>query len=358
MTEDVKKEPTDKDISDALLRTRQRRKKAQEVNPQRDVTESVQKKVTAVATKVEKKEPEKKLSKEEKAVKEAKQKLEIAKKKLEEAKKKNDAKAIKKAEKEVKKAKEALARAQKKLREKTGMDAKALAKRSNANEEGMKKAGMDKDAAKKKSGKEDDKDKKKEGPDKDKSQSRSGQDSKAKMAGHINLPSGMRIRQDGPDYVLVTTDKAGNEHTTPVTDVMNQIDKYNKGVDAQNAAVKAQGSVQNGVANRAAGLDPAKEGLPTNGASGHVQVKGTPEPVLPAVSANELKGAEDIASASGKIKPEDVRAVSEAAMQLSKLDLVKDPKALEKLNERKKQNEERKRQKELAQAGRSGGMVM
>lgn len=284
-------------------------------------------------------EPKVKLTKKEKAIEKAQKevdkaelKLKEAKQKLDEAKRLLKAKDIKKQEKAVKKAQDDLKKAKEKLRKAKGekpMDLRETAKRANKNEEKRKKAGMD--------NKDKDKDKDK---NKDKNKEKTQQNDKLKLASHINLPSGMRIRQDGPNYVLVTTDKSGKELTTPVTDVINQIDKYNKNVDAQNASLKAQSIAQ--PVNQPQNLTPTNDGLKTSGVTGNVQVSGTPAPVLPTVPANELKGAEDIAAASGKIKPEDVKQVAETAMQLSKLGILKDPHALEELNKRKKRQEERK----------------
>ncbi len=283
----------------------------------------VQEKLKNVAARKE--EPKVKLTKEEKAIKKAKeavekaeQKLKEAKQKLEEAKRLNKTKEeIQKRTQAVRKAEAALKKAKEKLRKARGekpMDLRQAGQKAKNNTEKRKKAGMND----------------KHGNGKD------TRNSNTKLASHINLPSGMRIRQDGPDYVLVTTDKAGNEHTTPVTDVMNQIDKYNKGVDAQNAAAKAQSAVKP--------IQPQNGSVPANRTTVNVPEKNippTPTPALPTVSDNELKGAENIASVSGKIKPDDVREFAETAMQLSKSGLLKDPHALEKLNERKRRQEQK-----------------
>jgi len=279
------------------------------------------------------KEALKKLPKEERAVKKAEKALEEAKKKLEEAKKKDNAKEIKKAEEKVKKAEEKLKKAKKAKADKEKLDLKGLAKKKKDNDEKMKKAGIEKKDPKE--------DKKEQGNSNANEQTKTAQ--KAQLASRINV-DGMDIQQHGPKFVLVG--KNGRE--TDVTDVMNEIDKYNKGVDAQNAATKAQGAVQKGVEDKAKGMNPKGQGLPTNGATGNVQVKGTPE-LLPSIPPVQQKAAEDITSSKlPDLKPEEKAFVAQKALQLSKLDLMKDPKAMEKLNERQKQNDEKERQKQLA----------
>lgn len=286
--------------------------------------------------KQQKKEADKKLPKEDKKLNTAKVKVEEAKKALEEAKKKNNPKGIEKAEDKLKKAQKALEKARKAKMEKEKLSLKDIAKRTKATEEKLDKAGVKKKDPK-------DKDDKTKGKDKDKEKQKDNEqtksDQKVQLASKINV-NGMDIQQHGPKFVLVG--KNGRE--TDVTDVMNEIDKYNKGVDAKNAAAKAQSTVQKGVEAKAQDMNPAHQGLPTNGTSGNVQVKGTPE-LVPPVSPVQQKGAEDIVSAKlPQLNPEEKAAVAKTALELSKTGLLKDPKGLEKLNERKKKNDEREQQ--------------
>lgn len=278
------------------------------------------------ATAVEKAEKQKKkqpLSKEEKA----KKKLAEAKKRLEEAKKKNDAKAIEKAQKQVKKAEEAL----KKVRGKK--DLWQTAKEDNKNRKEREKMGMKEDPAK------DDK-AKRNTQSRDKEQVKSEQ--KAKLASRINT-NGLNIQQHAAKYVLVG--KNGQE--TDVTDIMNQIDKYNKGVDAQNAATLAQGAVQQGINGKTKDMAASEAGLPKNARNDAVAVRSQAETV-PAVPQYQQKAAEDmVAVKHPQLDAEEKSLVAKTALQLSKSDLLKDPKAMEKLNERKKQNEEKERQRRL-----------
>lgn len=281
----------------------------------------------------QKKEAEKKLSKEAKNVLKAKKKVEEAKKALEEARKKN--KDIKKAEDKLKKAQKDLEKAKKAKMEKEKLGLKDIAKRTKQTVEKLDKVGV-----KKKEPKDKDKDKNKE---KEKSNDKSKSEQKVQLASRINV-NGMDIQQHGPKFVLVG--KNGRE--TDVTDVMNEIDKYNKGVDAKNAAAKAQGAVQKGVEAKANEMDSKGQGLPTNGANGNVVVKGTPE-LVSSVPPAQQKGAEDIVAAKlPALNPEEKAAVAKTAMELSKADLLKDPKGLEKLNDRKKKNDEKEQQKMLA----------
>jgi len=276
----------------------------------------------------EEKENIKKLPKEQQKRAKAELKLKEANKKLEEAKAKNDAKAIEKAKKAVEKAKENL----EKIKKKEKLNLKEAAKREKQVQADLDKAGV----------------KKKEAPNKDKDDKSKGKenehtksDQKAKLASKINV-DGMNIQQHADKYVLV----AKNGREIDVTDVMNQIEKYNKGVDAQNAAAKAEGEVKSGIDGKAKDMNAKDAGLPTNGANGNVIVKGTPE-LVPNIPAPQQQAAEDIVGKNMPNLDKDEKAlVAETALQLSKTDLMKDPKGLEKLNERKKENDEKERQRE------------
>lgn len=287
------------------------------------------------------KESEKKLSKEDKAINKAKKKVEEAKKKLEEAKAKNNEKAIKKAEKDLEKAKKDLEKAKKAKQEKEKMDLKDLAKKSKDVEAKLDKAGVKKKEAPNKDKDDKSKDKEKD-KDKDKNKDKTNSnDQKAKLASKINV-DGMNIQQHADKYVLV----AKNGREIDVTDVMNQIDKYNKGVDAQNAAAKAEGAVKSGIDSKAKDMNAKDAGLPTNGANGNVIVKGTPE-LVPNIPAPQQKAAEDLAGKSmPNLEADEKALVAKTALELSKADLLKDPKGLEKLNERKKENDEKERKQQ------------
>lgn len=277
----------------------------------------------------------KKMPKEERKVEEAKDKLEKAKKKLEEAKKSKNDKKIEKAKKEVEKAKKDLAKAKKKLDK---LNMAQVAKRERDAAKGIK----DANDSISKNPKSKEKEKKKKENEKDNTSSKDAQ--KAKLAEHIKLPSGLQIRQDGPNYVLVSQGKDGKEQTTPINDIMNEIDKYNKSVDAKNAATLAQSNVQKGVDDKAKGMKPDGQGLPTNGVTGNVQLKGDSQS-LPTIPASQQAEAENIVKNIGgdRIKPEDVKEVAKTAMELSKLDLLKDPHAIEKLKEREEKNKDKEK---------------
>jgi len=338
---------TEEEKKDKLAKVRARKDLLKQVSPERAEKlsqEGLKKGAERIITgaeeeakrdKKQKKEAEKGLSKEDKAIKRAKDKVDEAKKKLAEAKKKDNAKDIKKAEEALKKAEAKLKKAKEAKVKKNQKSLGELTADMKKKEAEMDKAGIAKKDPK-------DKDDKNKNKDKTKENEQTKTDQKAKLASRINV--NMDIQQHGPKFVLVG--KNGRE--TDVTDVMNEIDKYNKGVDAKNAAAKAQGAVQKGVEAKANEMDPKGQGLPTNGANGNVVVKGTPE-LVPSIPPALQKGAEDIVAAKlPALDPEERAFVAKTALELSKLDLLKDPKAMEKLNERKKNNDKEEQEKLLA----------
>ena len=168
--------------------------------------------------------------------------------------------------------------------------------------------------------------------DKDKELSPERQEQKMKeMFSKVTLPSGLEIHQEGPSWVLVSKD--GKERTD-VTDVMNTIDKYNKSVDVANEENRMQNAAQSGV-DKAAGEH--NKNMEAKGVDAiHEDKVSSVEQALPSVK--DVNG-------NDVFKPEDIRAVAETAVSFaeekSMLEKLKDPKALEQMRKREKDNEEK-----------------
>lgn len=183
------------------------------------------------------------------------------------------------------------------------------------------------DPTSKSTSKEDEKKKEKE---QEKENSPEKQEQKMKeMFSKIKLPSGMEIHQEGPQWVLVSKD---GKQRTDVTDVMNTIDKFNRDVDAANNDNRMQNEAQSSV-DRAAEVNKKDEGLISSDATSKVQMVGE---ALPAV---KYDNGEQV------FKPEDIKAVAETALSFSdekmKLEALRDPKALEEMQERRKKNQDK-----------------
>ena len=185
----------------------------------------------------------------------------------------------------------------------------------------------------KKKEKEKDKEKEKE-KDKEKELTPEKQDQKMKeMFSKVRLPSGMEIHQEGPSWVLVSKD---GKQRTDVTDVMNTIDKFNRNVDAANEENRMQNNVQNS-ADRAVDANQKdlmkNDGLQINEISGKATMIGDALPMVKDIDGNQV------------FKPEDVKAVAETALAISdekmKLERLADPKALEQMKKREKDNEDK-----------------
>ena len=186
-----------------------------------------------------------------------------------------------------------------------------------------------KDPTSKSNSKEDEKKKEKE-QEKEKENSPEKQEQKMKeMFSKIKLPSGMEIHQEGPHWVLVSKD---GKQRTDVTDVMNTIDKFNRDVDAANNDNRIQNEAQSNV-DKAADVNRKDDGLISSGADSKVQMVGQ---ALPAVKD---------ANGEQVFKPEDIKAVAETALSFSDekmmLEALKDPKALEEMQERRKKNQDK-----------------
>lgn len=177
------------------------------------------------------------------------------------------------------------------------------------------------------------KEKKKE-KDKEKELTPEKQEQKMKeMFSKVRLPSGMEIHQEGPSWVLVSKD---GKQRTDVTDVMNTIDKFNRNVDAANEENRMQNNVQNS-ADRAVDASQKglmkNDGLQINEISGKATMIGDALPMVKDIDGNQV------------FKPEDVKAVAETALAISdekmKLERLADPKALEQMKKREKDNEDK-----------------
>lgn len=215
-----------------------------------------------------------------------------------------------------------------------------LAKKGNALDKKAKDAGIDiTRPSKEKDDKTKEQEKKKE---KEKENTPEKQEAKMKeMFSKVKLPSGMEIHQEGPQWVLVSKD---GKQRTDVTDVMNTIDKFNQNVDAANEQNKMQNAAQSNV-DKAANVNKNKE------ITNETKVS-TVEQALP-----NIKGMDG----QPVFKPEDMKAVAETAINFSNekalLEKLKDPKALEEMRKREKNNEKaaelaRQRISEKALGGR------
>ena len=218
-----------------------------------------------------------------------------------------------------------------------------MAKKGTELEKKAEKAGIDlKGPGLAKDIEEKNKEKKKEKEkDKEKELTPEKQEQKMKeMFSKVRLPSGMEIHQEGPSWVLVSKD---GKQRTDVTDVMNTIDKFNRNVDAANEENRMQNNVQNS-ADRA--VDASQKdlmknaGLQINEISGKATMIGDALPMVKDIDGNQV------------FKPEDVKAVAETALAISdekmKLERLADPKALEQMKKREKDNEDKAEAKRKA----------
>lgn len=199
----------------------------------------------------------------------------------------------------------------------------------------LKGPGLAKDIEEKNKEKKKEKEKEKEKEkDKEKELTPEKQEQKMKeMFSKVRLPSGMEIHQEGPSWVLVSKD---GKQRTDVTDVMNTIDKFNRNVDAANEENRMQNNVQNS-ADRAVDASQKdlmkNDGLQINEISGKATMIGDALPMVKDIDGNQV------------FKPEDVKAVAETALAISdekmKLERLADPKALEQMKKREKDNEDK-----------------
>ena len=220
-----------------------------------------------------------------------------------------------------------------------------IAKKGTELEKKAEKAGIDlkgpglaKDIEEKNKEKKKEKEKEK---DKEKELTPEKQEQKMKeMFSKVRLPSGMEIHQEGPSWVLVSKD---GKQRTDVTDVMNTIDKFNRNVDAANEENRMQNNVQNS-ADRAVDANQKdlmkNDGLQINEISGKATMIGDALPMVKDIDGNQV------------FKPEDVKAVAETALAISdekmKLERLADPKALEQMKKREKDNEDKAEAKRKA----------
>ena len=220
-----------------------------------------------------------------------------------------------------------------------------MAKKGTELEKKAEKAGIDlkgpglaKDIEEKNKEKKKEKEKEK---DKEKELTPEKQEQKMKeMFSKVRLPSGMEIHQEGPSWVLVSKD---GKQRTDVTDVMNPIDKFNRNVDAANEENRMQNNVQNS-ADRAVDASQKdlmkNDGLQINEISGKATMIGDALPMVKDIDGNQV------------FKPEDVKAVAETALAISdekmKLERLADPKALEQMKKREKDNEDKAEAKRKA----------
>ena len=226
-----------------------------------------------------------------------------------------------------------------------------LAEELNKNTEKAKKAGLVIDAEAKAKGKDDpsrsktkenertpergvmspmDKDKEKDEKEKNKNEKdpATKQEQKMKeMFSKVKLPSGLEIHQEGPQWVLVSKD---GKQRTDITDVMNTIDKYNRDVDTANNTNKMQNEAQ-GHVDKAVDVNKKDEELKVNETNGNIRMVGEALPQVKDIDGNQV------------FKPEDMKKVAETALSFSdekmKLEALKDPKHLEELQERKREND-------------------
>ena len=210
-----------------------------------------------------------------------------------------------------------------------------MAKKGTELEKKAEKAGIDlkgpglaKDIEEKNKEKKKEKEKEK---DKEKELTPEKQEQKMKeMFSKVRLPSGMEIHQEGPSWVLVSKD---GKQRTDVTDVMNTIDKFNRNVDAANEENRMQNNVQNSAVDASQKDLMKNDGLQINEISGKATMIGDALPMVKDIDGNQV------------FKPEDVKAVAETALAISdekmKLERLADPKALEQMKKREKDNEDK-----------------
>lgn len=197
--------------------------------------------------------------------------------------------------------------------------------------------GLSKDIEEKQKAKEKEKEKEKE-KDKDKEKEKEltpeKQEQKMKeMFSKVKLPSGMEIHQEGPSWVLVSQD---GKQRTDVTDVMNTIDKFNRNVDAANEENRMQNDAQSS-AEKA--VDASQKDAMQNGGLG---IDSNSDKV--AMVSEALPMVKDMDGAQ-VFNPEDIQKVAETALAASDeqmmLERLKDPKALEQMRKREKDNNEK-----------------
>ena len=137
----------------------------------------------------------------------------------------------------------------------------------------------------------------------------------------VKLPSGMEVRQEGPSWVLVSED---GRQRTDITDVVEAIDKYNRGVDATNEESRVQDEAQTGVENVA-----QRDGVQNPEASDD-RVKAVAEalPEVKDVNGNDV------------FKPEDVEAFAKLALTESDLRALEGKGLSDKLADKKRENNE------------------
>lgn len=196
------------------------------------------------------------------------------------------------------------------------------------------KPGLSKDIEEKQKAKEQEKNKEKEKEkekDKEKEMTPEKQEQKMKeMFSKVKLPSGMEIHQEGPSWVLVSQD---GKQRTDVTDVMNTIDKFNRNVDAANEENRMQNDAQSS-AEKA--VDASQKDAMQNGGLG---IDSNSDKVaMVSEMVKDMDGAQ-------VFNPEDIQKVAETALAASDekmmLEHLKDPKALEQMRKREKDNNEK-----------------
>lgn len=196
------------------------------------------------------------------------------------------------------------------------------------------KPGLSKDIEEKQKAKEQEKNKEKEKEkekDKEKEMTPEKQEQKMKeMFSKVKLPSGMEIHQEGPSWVLVSQD---GKQRTDVTDVMNTIDKFNRNVDAANEENRMQNDAQSS-ADKA--VDASQKDAMQNGGLG---IDSNSDKVaMVSEMVKDMDGAQ-------VFNPEDIQKVAETALAASDeqmmLERLKDPKALEQMRKREKDNNEK-----------------
>ena len=212
------------------------------------------------------------------------------------------------------------------------MSMEDLAKSMNENAKKSKEAGLlhpERDAKDPLSKDGKDKEKSKEKDEKEKDPVAKQEQKMKEMFSKVKLPSGMEIHQEGPQWVLVSKD---GKQRTDVTDVMNTIDKFNRDVDAANHENKMQNEAQ-GHVDKAADVNKKDEGLMVNETNGKVRMVGEALPNVKDVEGNQV------------FKPEDMEAVAKTALSASDekaiLSKLKDTKALEEMQERKRKNDDK-----------------
>lgn len=201
-----------------------------------------------------------------------------------------------------------------------------------------KQADLDKEAKKhgidptSKKAEKDEKDKDKE-KDTDKKKDKEKEDPVAKKEKemkakyeHVKLPSGMKLCQEADKWVLYNED---NTQKTDVTDVMDNIDKYNRNVDEANKQNGIQNAVQSGV-------DKAVDTNKKEASSDRDRKIQVVAEALPNVKDVEGKQV---------FKPEDMKKVAETAIDFSndlrELEALKREaaKLKEKMEDKRKKNE-------------------